>query len=128
MCALLLPPGNRALAERLNSGRRTMKTLAARVLVILAGGLILLSALGIARAQLATPQAPTTTTAIFLPAVIDRSAPAATPTPSPTATTTGSVNLLAGNMPLPTGWHTNGPDTYWEGLSLIHISEPTRPY
>ena len=96
-----------------------MKTLAARVLVILAGGLILLSALGIARAQLATPQAPTTTTAIFLPAVIDRSAPAATPTPSPTATTTGSVNLLAGNMPLPTGWHTNGPDTYWEGYLRV---------
>ncbi|MCO5182172.1 MAG: PT domain-containing protein [Candidatus Promineofilum sp.] len=42
-----------------------------------------------------------------------------TVTPTPVATATPSANLLIGNMPLPTGWHTNGPLTYWEGLLRV---------
>ncbi len=40
-------------------------------------------------------------------------------TPSPTATGGTSANLLAGNMPLPTGWYTNGANTVWEGYLRV---------
>ena len=50
---------------------------------------------------------------LYLPVVIHQAQPAATP--SPTATGAAPANLLVGNMPLPTGWRTNGPNTSWEG-------------
>ena len=99
-----------------------MNSYSARVIALLFGGLALLSVLGIARA----PQAAKTPSGIFgaaaadnlyLPVVIHQAQPAATP--SPTATGAAPANLLVGNMPLPTGWRTNGPNTIWEGYLRV---------
>ena len=98
-----------------------MNSYSARVIALLFGGLALLSVLSIARA----PQAAKTPSGIFgaaahnlyLPVVIHQAQPAATP--SPTATGAAPANLLVGNMPLPTGWRTNGPNTIWEGYLRV---------
>ena len=101
-----------------------MNSYSARVIALLFGGLALLSVLSIARA----PQAAKTPSGIFgaaaahnlyLPVVIHQAQPAATP--SPTATGAAPVNLLVGNMPLPTGWHTDGPNAFWQGY--LHVQD-----
>ena len=106
-----------------------MNTLLARVMVLLLGGLALLSALGLARGQwgaasaVATPVAVSGTAAannLYLPAVI-RQAQSGAATPTPTATSAAPTNLLVGNMPLPTGWQTTGPNTFWEGY--LHVQD-----
>ena len=106
-----------------------MNTLLARVMVLLFGGLALLSALGLARGQwgaasaVATPVAVSGTAAannLYLPAVI-RQAQSGAATPTPTATSAAPTNLLVGNMPLPTGWQTTGPNTFWEGY--LHVQD-----
>ena len=40
---------------------------------------------------------------------------------TPTATSAAPTNLLVGNMPLPTGWQTTGPNTFWEGY--LHVQD-----
>jgi hypothetical protein len=91
-------------------------------MVLLFGGLALLSALGLARAQRGAASAATPVTIsgaaatnnLYLPAVL-RQTQSGAATPSPTATGAAPVNLLVGNMPLLTGWHTTVPNTFWEG-------------
>ena len=106
-----------------------MNTLLTRVMVLLFGGLALLSALGLARGQRGAPPAAATPVAIsgaaaannlYLPAVIHQAQSGAA-TPSPTATSAAPTNLLIGNMPLPTGWQTTGPNTFWEGY--LHVQD-----
>ena len=106
-----------------------MNTLLARVMVLLLGGLALLSALGLARGQWGAASAVATPVAVFgtaaannlyLPAVI-RQAQSGAATPTPTATSAAPTNLLVGNMPLPTGWQTTGPNTFWEGY--LHVQD-----
>jgi hypothetical protein len=106
-----------------------MNSFSARMIILLFSGLALLSVLGIARAQRAAPPAATTpivshgvaaTRKLYLPVVVHQAPSPATPSPTATGAPT---NLLAGNMPLPTGWYTNGPNTYWEGY--LHVqNEP----
>ena len=103
-----------------------MNTLLNRVMVLLFGGLALLSALGLARAQRGAASAATPVTIsgaaatnnLYLPVVL-RQTQSGAATPSPTATGAAPVNLLVGNMPLPTGWHTNGPNTFWQGYLRV---------
>jgi len=100
-----------------------MNSISTRMMALLLGSFALLSALGLARAQRGVPQptapdGPAALTTLYLPVIFDQQGAGAA-TPSPTATGAVAANLLAGNMPLPTGWQTDGPDTVWEGYLRV---------